>query len=256
MYFNHFVQPETVSEALSLAKQSGTVVLGGMMWLNLQKRTAETAVDLSRLGLDRIESTPEGILIGAYVTLRQMETDPALLDYTHGAVGKALAPIVGVQFRNTATVGGSVFGRFGFSDLSTLLTALGASVVLAEHGTVPMTSFLKEGAPRDLLTHILLPKNKPDAVVTFAQRNSATDFPALTSAFCLRGETLRVTVSPAPARGETRDFSLSEADSIPEKLANELKFDSNRLASAAYRARLAGVFASRALEAIRKEKGE
>lgn len=252
MIFKNYVQPETVSEALSLAKQSGTVILGGMMWLNLQKRTVETAVDLSRLGLDRIESTPDSIRIGAYVTLRQAETDPTLLDYTRGAVGKALAPIVGVQFRNTATVGGSVFGRFGFSDPTTLFTALGASVVLAEKGVIPMETFIKEGAPRDLLTHILLPKEKPDAVAVFAQRNSATDFPALTSAFCLRGENLRVTVSPAPVRGETREFPFSDAEKIPEALVNGLKFDSNRLASAAYRARLTGVFASRAIEEMKK----
>ena len=252
MHFINYVQPGTVSEALSLARQSGTVILGGMMWLNREKRTAETAVDLSRLGLDRIESTPEGIRIGAYVTLRQAETDPLLLAYSRGAVGKALAPIVGVQFRNTATVGGSVFGRFGFSDLTTLFTALGASVILAGQGVIPMEVFVKEGAPRDLLTHILLPKEEPDAVSVFAQRNSATDFPALSSAFCLRGDTLRVTVSPAPVRGETREYPLSDAASVPEKLANELQFDSNRLASAAYRARLTGVFASRALNEMKK----
>ena len=37
---------------------------------------------------------------------------------------EAVRHIVGVQFRNCATVGGSVYGRFGFSDVLTLLLAL------------------------------------------------------------------------------------------------------------------------------------
>ena len=39
--------------------------------------------------------------------------------YTAGAVREAVRHIVGVQFRNCATVGGSIYGRFGFSDVLT-----------------------------------------------------------------------------------------------------------------------------------------
>ena len=50
--------------------------------------------------------------------------------YTNGAVKEALRHIIGVQLRNTATVGGSVWGRFGFSDVITLLLAMDTLVVL------------------------------------------------------------------------------------------------------------------------------
>lgn len=43
---------------------------------------------------------------------------------TGGAVRESLRHIVGVQFRNLATVGGSIFGRFGFSDVLTMFLAL------------------------------------------------------------------------------------------------------------------------------------
>ena len=48
-----------------------------------------------------------------------------------------MSHIVGVPFRNCATVGGSVFSRFGFSDLTCALLALDASVVLYRGGELP-----------------------------------------------------------------------------------------------------------------------
>ena len=62
-------------------------------------------------GLDQIEETEEEFRIGCMVTLRQMELHEGLSYYTEGAVKDAFRHIVGVQFRNLATVGGSLFGR-------------------------------------------------------------------------------------------------------------------------------------------------
>ncbi len=59
------------------------------------------------------------------VTLRQLE-HPGLAAYTCGAVKAALRHIVGVQFRNGATLGGSMYSRFGFSDVLTLFLAMDA----------------------------------------------------------------------------------------------------------------------------------
>ncbi len=250
MNFIHYIQPETLEEALEWAQKPNTAILGGLMWLHLQNRTVENAVDLSHLGLDCITETEDGIRIGAYVTLRQVETSPLLTRYTHGANVRALAPIVGVQFRNTATIGGSVFGRFGFSDVITLFSALGASVCLAGADTIPMELFVRDGAPHDILTHLLLPKELPDGAAALAHRNSATDFPVLTTAVCRRGETVRVTVSPAPLRGQTFEFSADALPHIPNILADTLQFRADRAASAQYRKHLTQVLLKRALASI------
>lgn len=115
----NYARPATVEEALGLlrAKKSNTA-LGGMLWLKLQDKNVDTVVDLSGLGLDSIEETEEGWRIGAMVTLRQLETHEGLAAFTGGAMAESVKHIVGVQFRNLATIGGSVFGRFGFSDPS------------------------------------------------------------------------------------------------------------------------------------------
>ena len=129
----HYARPQTVPEALRLLREKkSNVALGGMLWLKLQDKTVDTAVDLAGLGLDAIEETPEGWRIGAMVTLRRLETHTGLAAFTGGAMAESVKHIVGVQFRNLATIGGSVFGRFGFSDPLTLLLALDARVELAD----------------------------------------------------------------------------------------------------------------------------
>ncbi len=250
MKFRNFIQPRTIAEAYELAQKPDTVILGGMMWMRMQKRTVENAVDLSLLGLDKIEETGEGIRIGAYVSLRQLETSPLLLEYTEGAIKTALCPIVGVQFRNGATLGGSIWGRFGFSDVETVFTALGADVVLAGKGQVPMVEFIKNGAPKDLLTHIILPKKAPDAFAVNAHRNSATDFPVITTAVCRRGDNVRVTVSPAPARGYTEDFSATDMPEIAGNIMKNLKFLASASASLEYKEHLARVLIGRGVKAV------
>lgn len=89
-------------------------ILGGMIWLKMETINVGTAIDLSGLGLDTIEETEDSFSIGAMVTLRQLEKHPGLAAYTHGAMRETVRHIVGVQLRNLATVGGSIYSRFGF----------------------------------------------------------------------------------------------------------------------------------------------
>ena len=71
------------------------------------------------------------------VTLRDLELDPGLNSYTDGAARESVRHIVGVQFRNLATVGGSIYGRYGFSDVLTMFWPWTA-----------MWSFIKAGSFR------------------------------------------------------------------------------------------------------------
>ena len=88
------------------------------------------------------------------VSLRDLELCPSFAAYTQGASKEALRHIVGVQFRNLATIGGSLCGRFGFSDVLTLLLALDASVVLYKGGEIKLADFAEAGPGSDILTHV------------------------------------------------------------------------------------------------------
>ena len=75
------------------------------------------------------------------VTLRERETNEQLNHFTQGAIKESVRHIVGVQFRNLATIGGSIYGRFGFSDVLTLFMALDCEVELYPTGRVSIKKF-------------------------------------------------------------------------------------------------------------------
>ena len=107
-----YKKAESLEEAWQLNQKKSNRVLGGMVWLKMGKMQIGTAIDLSGLGLDTIEETEDEFRIGCMVTLRDLELDPGLNGYTDGAVRESVRHIVGVQFRNLATVGGSIYGRY------------------------------------------------------------------------------------------------------------------------------------------------
>ena len=177
-----YARPATLEEAWQLNQKRPNRVLGGMLWLKMEKISVGTAIDLSALGLDTIEETDTEFAIGAMATLRSLETHAALNAATNGAMREAVRHIVGVQFRNCATVGGSVYGRFGFSDVLTLLLALDCDVELYKAGRMPIAQFAALPYDRDILTHVYIKKTPGLAVHYQSVRATQTDFPILTCA--------------------------------------------------------------------------
>ena len=171
----------SLSEAFELNQEKTNRIIGGMMWMRLGESRIHTAIDLSGLGLDKIEETDEEFRIGCMVTLRQLETHEGFRAYTEGCAKEALRHIVGVQFRNLATVGGSIYGRYGFSDVLTLFLGLDCYVELYKGGIVPLKEYAKWKYDRDIIIHIIVKKR---AVKMFyeAVRITETDIPVLTCA--------------------------------------------------------------------------
>ena len=135
-----YVRAKTLEEAWQLNQDKRSRVLGGMLWLRLGKNTVGTAIDLCDLGLNTIEETEDAFSIGAMATLRDIEMHEGLNAYAKGAVANAVKDIVGVQFRNMATVGGSIWGRFGFSDVLTVFLAMDSYVELYKAESSPWSS--------------------------------------------------------------------------------------------------------------------
>ena len=131
-----YVRPQSLEEAYELVQNRKNIIVGGMLWLKMMNRSVEKAIDLCDLHLDTIEEDDEQFTIGAMVTLRQLETHAGLNAYTHDAMKHSVEHIIGVQFRNCATVGGSIFGRYGFSDVLSMFMGLDAYVELYNGGIV------------------------------------------------------------------------------------------------------------------------
>ena len=201
-YYNQYVRAQSLDEAYELYQKKPNFVLGGMLWLKMKNKTLGTAIDLCDLGLDQIDEDENEFRIGAYATLRQIETHEALNAYTHGAIAESVRHIVGVQFRNVATVGGSIWGRFGFSNVMTIFRALGAKVQLHKAGIMDLDEFAAlPRTTRDVLVSVIVPKNAK-GIVYLSQRNQSTDFPVLTCAVANRSGRYVAVIGASPYMAE------------------------------------------------------
>lgn len=263
LQIKEYVKVSSLEEAYELNQKRNNVIIGGMHWLKMSSGTRGTAIDLSVLGLDEITETEDSFEIGCMVSLRQLEQHEGLNRYTCGAVRESVKDIVGVQFRNTATVGGSIFGRFGFSDVLTVFMAMDAYVVCHKAGIVPIREYAKQKADRDILVKIVV-KKVPLCIAYLAQRHARTDFPVLTCAVSYMDGGWSAVIGAKPSRAE----AVADATGIltggetvaPEEaalfgiyVAEQLKFSSNMRGSAEYRKQIAAVLVKRALLAAKKE---
>ena len=139
-----YVKVNSLEEAYELNQKKSSRVLGGMVWMKMMNRSVGTAIDLSGLGLDTVKETEDEFVIGCMTSLRTLETHAGLNACTDGAVRESLRHIVGVQFRNCATAGGSIYGRFGFSDVLTMFLALDSYVELYKGGRISMEEFAEK----------------------------------------------------------------------------------------------------------------
>ena len=255
MNIQNYVQAESLEEAYQLNQKRSGRIIGGMLWMKMARNTVGTAIDLCRLGLDTIEETEDEFSIGAMAALRQLEQHPGLNAWTKGAAARAVQDIVGVQFRNMATVGGSVWGRFGFSDVLTFLLSLDTYVELYKGGLLPLEEFASLKKDNDILVRIHIRK-KPGAFVYQAMRNQRTDFPVLTCALSRMEDGYRTVIGARPGRALVlRDETNLLAGGITEEnaeafaswAAERIPVGSNLRGSAAYRTHLVRVLVKRGL---------
>ena len=248
--YKNYVIAQTLDEAYALNAKKSTVIVAGNMWLRMCGMRRQTALDLSALGLDFIKEDEQGFTIGAMTTLRTMETHAALNTAFGGVFARAFEPIVGTQFRNSATVGGSVFSRFGFSDVSTLLLAMGAKVVTYARGEVPLDEFQKEKWDRDILTAIRIEKGRSAAIESV--RLSKTDIPVLVCAASADERGVRVVLGSRPARAVIVAENARPEELDYMRMAADVPMGSNARASEAYRRKVAPVLMERAVQACLK----
>lgn len=254
---------ESIEEAYELNQKKANRIVGGMMWMRMGDNRMNTAIDMSGLGLDKIEESDEEFKIGCMTTLRQLEVHESFNEYTDGCAKEALRHIVGVQFRNLATVGGSIYGRYGFSDVLTLLIGLDSYVELYKGGIVPLTEYADRDYDRDIVVNIIVKKRLVNMFYE-AVRITETDLPVLTCAGVKFKDTgvCNICIGARPGRAiVVKDTEGILAGGINEKSLEEFSTfvkknvptAGNMRGSAEYRSHLAGVLAGRALQNINRD---
>lgn len=262
---NQYVKAKTLKEAYELNQARNSRVMGGMMWMRLGNARVQTIIDISGLGLDGIEETDHVFRIGAMCTLRALEQHEGLQEMYGGAIKEAVRHIVGVQFRNQATVGGSIYGRYGFSDVLTCLLALDTFVELYNGGTIRLSEFVSHRPDNDILVSVII--RKRERKIRYASvRRTATDFPVLACAVVtglLHGEECwYVSVGARPMRASllekywriSRDTDAEQIAAYAKEAAAAFSYGSNMRGSAGYRRHLAEVLIRRAITSIVSEE--
>lgn len=260
-----YVRAASLAEAYELNQKKNNKIIGGMLWLKMGNRRIQTAIDLSDLGLDRIEESKEEFSIGCMTSLRQLELHPGLAAFTGGASKDCVKDIVGVQFRNLATVGGSLYGRFGFSDVLTFFLALDAEAELYHAGRMPLGQFAEMPKDRDILVRVIVKKHR-QKMVYLAHRNTRTDFPVLACALSVDEKGGRIAVGARPSRAVLISMETEQAECLlkgtlseEEKKAlikgvrEQIILGSNMRAQKEYREHLLRVLLDRGLSALNNE---
>lgn len=247
---NNYVFAESLEQAYELNQKRNNTIIGGNGWIKMGNKQWNTAIDISRLGLDKIEENDNEYKIGAMVSLRELEKNNSLNCYTDGAVKEALKHIVGTQFRNTVTIGGSIYSRFGFSDPLTMLLVLDSYAELYKGGRVAISDYVNMAYDNDIITHIII-KKTPLKTAYDSFRNQSTDFPVIACSIAVTADDIRVAVGARPLKAglitHKKDINASE---LALFVCDNFSFGSNMRASAEYRRALTEVIIKRLAEKV------
>ncbi len=259
-------RPKDVEDALKVSREStDTVVFGGGAWLKLSPRLVKRAVLLDDMDLATIETSDDAIRVGAMCTLRMVETHDAIAAIGSGIIVQALRQVMGVGLRNIATVGGSVMGKYGFSDVLPPLLALYAKLMFADAGEVSLASFMaSKKRMNDIMLYVTIPRTKS---VGFFKKVSTTslDFSLLNITVCKTRDRVRVVLGSRPGGAMHQDVtSRLDLNTIPDEktlddvvreVLDAIPLGQNVRASKFYREQLAKTYVRRGVKEVMSREG-
>jgi CO/xanthine dehydrogenase FAD-binding subunit len=264
MKINNLIQPNNIDEAYEILNSGkNNFILGGCCFLRMGNLNINKAIDISKLNLDFIEENDEFIEIGAMTPFRKIEISKSINENFSGILSKAVSNIVGIQFRNLATIGGTVYSRYGFSDLITALLVLDTTVFLYKGGEILLEKFLEKGAEnnKDILLKVRIKKNK-GKYCFLDMRNSKSDYAILNSAVSNEDGKFRIVIGARPGRAklsekaseflsenELSDININNSINI---MSEEIKFGTNFRGSAEYRKEISKVLIRRCIMEVSK----
>ena len=252
MNIKHYVKPQTINEAYDLliaSKQNA--ILGGGLWMKYGKKNIDTMIDISHLGLNTIETTKKSIIIGSQVTLRDLELHPEIKAIGKGFLSEAIGQVVGVAFRNLATIGGTIVGKYPFSDVVTPLLCLNVTLKFYPDREISLVDFLEsKERSQMILTHIIIQKETGRGFFKKVS-NTIVDFSILNVA-CYYDQDLHIVIGARPGKpiivsGLKGDMSEAE---IEKHIENNVEFSDDERGSKVYRQILAKTYVKRGIKEV------
>jgi carbon-monoxide dehydrogenase medium subunit len=259
-----YKRPASLDEAIGLLAGDGDTraLAGGHSLLPMMKlRLAEpaTVVDIGRLpGLDAIEEDGDELRIGALATHASVAASELVREKCR-VLATTAEGIGDRQVRNRGTIGGSLAHADPGADYPTVVTALGATVVVrGPNGELEIAAdgfftgvFTTALARGELVTAVRVPSVRKAAYVK--HRHPASGYAVVGVACVVGTDEARVVVGGVTGTPVLIAVSAVEAEAI-EAVAEELPDAlsgafSDTYASGEYRVHLAQVLAKRAIKA-------
>ena len=253
---NYYKAPSVEEAYKMLQANPKNAIIAGGLWMKKTGLSYDTLIDLSECGLDKITEDKENIYVGAMVTLREFETNPAVNKLFSGATAFAVREIMGPAFRNMATIGGSIFGRFPFSDVIAGLLPLDVKVKLYPEQEMTLEELVNfKGKLNGIIKEIVIKKEEGKGYFKKV-KTTALDFPMLNISIVKRNGKNYIAVGSRPATAALAYKAMEEADKgdfvkAGEVAANELMYLDSSNISKEYRQDLVKVYVRRGLEEVK-----
>ena len=234
-----------------------SIVAGGL-WMKKTGLTYDTLIDLSDLHLNEIHEDDENIYVGAMVSLRDFENSPLINNLFDGATAFAVREVMGPAFRNGATIGGSIFGRYPFSDVIAGLLPLDITLKFYPEETMKLEDYLNyRGKINAILEQIIIKKEKGRAYFKKVKM-TPLDFPMINFSIVKRAGKHYIVIGSRPMVAALAHKAMEAADKdlpfdeVAEIAVNELQFLDSSNISKDYRQDLTRIYVRRGLEEVNK----
>lgn len=260
MRVNEYYRASSLEDAYQKLQVSpkNAIVAGGL-WMKKMGQSYDSLIDLSKLGLDKISETKDEVIVGSMVTQRDFEDSKIVSFLFAGAPAFAVREVMGVNFRNLATIGGSIIGRYPFSDVITGLLPYDVELEFYPAQKMSLEEYLNyKGKLNAILVAIHIKKSEGKGYFKKV-KTTALDFPIVNIAVAKVNKEYRVVVGARPmvaARSyramEYLNNGGKDFAKAAELAVEELSFMDNKDASKEYRVDLAKVYVRRGLEEVNK----
>ena len=260
MKVNEYYRASSLEDAYQKLQASpkNAIVAGGL-WMKKMGQSYDSLIDLSKLWLDKISETKDEVIVGSMVSQRDFEDSKIVSFLFAGAPAFAVREVMGVNFRNLATIGGSIMGRYPFSDVITGLLPYDVELEFYPAQKMSLEEYLNyKGKLNAILVAVHIKKVEGKGFFKKV-KTTALDFPIVNIAVAKVNKEYRVVVGARPmvaARSykamEYLNNGGKDFAKAAELAVEELSFMDNKDASKEYRVDLAKVYVRRGLEEVNK----
>ena len=263
MKVNEYYRAASLEDAYQkLQENPKNMILAGGLWIKKIGQSVNSLIDLSTLGLNKISETDDEVIIGSMVTQRDFENSPVVKNLFGGAIAFATREVMGVNFRNLATIGGSIMGRYPFSDVITGLLPYDITLEFYPESRMSLEDYLNyKGKLNAILTAVHIKKLEGKGFYKKV-KTTALDFPIVNIAVGKVNGQYRIAIGARPMVASLAKKAMNYINSISnptdsdfakaaEIASEELMFLDNKDSSKEYRVDLTKVYVRRGLKEVK-----